>query len=85
MEVQGKGLRPPGMVSTTEGQMKETVGEESALRYRRCYIILGECIALWGERKQVLLWQMHVCVQVAQQQACGPPQTLQQPTVAGGS
>ena len=28
---------------------------------------------------------VHVCVQVAQQQACGPPQTLQQPAVAGGS
>ena len=28
---------------------------------------------------------VHVCVQVAQQQACSPPQTPQQPAVAGGS
>ena len=28
---------------------------------------------------------MHVCVQVAQQQACGPPQTPLQPAVTGGS
>ena len=49
--------------------------------------LLGECIALWGERKQVVVWQklVHVCVQVAQQQACSPPQTPQQPAAAGGS